>query len=66
MADFQQYEADLRAEHDRLTQAFEAQQVIAEQEWAKLEAAKAPLAEFRKKYGRVLKALDAGAVTVEG
>lgn len=66
MADFQQYESELRAEHDRLTQAYEAQQVVAEAEWAKLEAAKAPLQAFRLKYGRVLKALDAGAVTVEG
>lgn len=53
----QAFETDLRREHDALTQAYEAQQVVAETEWAKLEAAKAALATFRAKYGRVLRAL---------
>jgi hypothetical protein len=65
MADLQQYEVEMRGEHTRLTQAYESQQTVADAEWEKLEAAKRALSAFRAKYGRVIKALDAGAVTVE-
>lgn len=61
----QQFEDELRAEHAALTQAFETTQVTAEAEWARHMAASEALTTFRAKYGRVLKALDAKAVTIE-
>ena len=61
----QQFEAELRAEHDALTQAFETSQVTAEAEWTTHMAASEALTTFRAKYGRVLRALDAKAVTIE-
>lgn len=64
MADLQQFETELRRQHDQLTQAFEAQQQVAETEWAKLDTAKAALQAFRGRYGAVLKALDAGVIQV--
>lgn len=60
----QQFEAELRKEHEALTAAFEAKQIEAEARWAEYEAAKAAVATFRAKYGRVLRALDATAITV--
>lgn len=64
MADLKKFEAELNAEHEQLTRAYETQLEIAEREWAKLEAVKKPLTEFRSKYGRVIKALAEGAVAV--
>lgn len=61
----QQFEAELRAEHEALTKAFNDAQVEAEAKWADYETKKKALADFRAKYGRVLKALDAKAVVVE-
>lgn len=55
----QEFEASLRAEHDALTQDFTAKQVAAEAAWSQYEAAKRAVSDFRAKYGRVLKALDA-------
>jgi hypothetical protein len=65
MADLKKFESDLRAEHAALTQAYEAAHVEAEATWAAYEAHKVGLTTFRSKYGTVLKALAAGAVTVE-
>lgn len=59
----QQFEADLRAEHDALTATFTAAQTQAEAEWAKYEAAKTALSDFRARYGKVLKAIGTIAVT---
>lgn len=61
----EQFEAELRAQHDALTKAYEEAHVAGEAAWAKVEETKRPLVAFRAKYGRVLKALDAGAVKVE-
>ena len=66
MADLDKFTKDLTSEHDTLTKAFEAAQVKAEAEWAKYEQARAAIVAFRAKYGKVLKALEAGAVKVEG
>lgn len=61
----QQFETELRAEHDALTKTFESAQITAEAEWAKYEVARVALTTFRAKYGRVLKALATKSVTVE-
>ncbi|MGE3175935.1 MAG: hypothetical protein AB7O32_00580 [Vicinamibacterales bacterium] len=53
----QAFEADVRAQHAALTTDHDAKQAVAEQAWAKYEAAKAALTSFRTKYGRVLRAL---------
>jgi hypothetical protein len=66
MADLQKFEEELRTEHAELTQAFEAAQIVAEQAWLEQEQRSLALTQFREKYGLVLKALDAGAVKVEG
>jgi hypothetical protein len=60
----QQFESELRAQHDALTATFTAAQTVAEAEWAKYEAAKQALSDFRARYGRVLTALEAKAITV--
>lgn len=65
MADLKKFEAELKAEHGKLTEAYEQQLEVAEAEWAKLETAKTELTEFRSKYGRVIKALDEGAIEVK-
>lgn len=66
MADLKAFEAELRTEHKQLTEAFEAAQKEAEAKWADAETKGKALTAFRAKYGRVLKALDQGAVEVEG
>jgi len=66
MADLQKFQADLTAEHDKLTKAFESAQKEAEAKWATAEEASNALTAFRAKYGKVLKALADGAVKVEG
>lgn len=59
-----QFEQELRAEHEALTAAYTQAHEAAETAWAAYEAQKTALTTFRAKYGRVLKALDAKAVTV--
>jgi hypothetical protein len=66
MADLQKFHAELVAEHDKLTKTFEAAQAEAEAKWAVSETAADVLTQFRAKYGKVLKALNDGAVKVEG
>lgn len=66
MADLQKFHVELTAEHEKLTKAFEAAQAEAEAKWAVAEAAGDVLTQFRAKYGKVLKALNDGAVKVEG
>lgn len=66
MADLQKFQTELVAEHEKLTKAFEKSQVEAEKAWAHMEEAALALETFRTKYGKVLKALEAGAVKVEG
>jgi hypothetical protein len=66
MADLQKFHAELVAEHDKLTKIFLAAQAEAEAKWAVSEAAAAAVTVFRAKYGKVLKALNEGAVKVEG
>lgn len=65
MSKLDDLKAELVAEHEALTQAFEAQQQTAEAEWAKLDQAKAELTAWRKANGHALKALVKGAVKVE-
>lgn len=59
-----QFEAELRAEHEALTEAFESSQKEAERVWADHEEKGRALKAFRARYGRVLKALDRKEVTV--
>ena len=66
MADLDKFTKDLISEHDALTKAFEAAQVKAEAEWADYEQKKAAVSAWRAKYGKVYKALQDGAVKVEG
>jgi len=54
----QAFAADLQTQHAKLTEAHDTEQVAAEAAWAKYEAAKTAVTEFRLKYGRVLRALD--------
>lgn len=64
MADLQQFESELRGEHDRLTQRFNETQESAEALWSEHEQASRELTEFRSKYGKVLKALNESVITV--
>ena len=66
MADLDQLTQELTSQHAALTKAYETEQVTAEAAWAKFDAAKAKLQAFRAKYGAVVKALESGAVKVEG
>lgn len=66
MADLNKFQSELTAEHDKLTKAFEAAQKDAEAKWTASEDAANTLTAFRAKYGKVLKALNDGAVKVEG
>lgn len=61
MADFTTFEAELKAEHARLTKAYEEAHAAAEVAWADAEAKSSALTAFREKYGRVLRAFDAPA-----
>lgn len=64
--DLKAFEAELRSEHAALSAEYEAKHQLAEEKWGEYEAIKKRLVGFREKYGHVLKALDAGAVKVEG
>lgn len=66
MADLNKFQTELTAEHNKLTKAFETAQKDAEAKWTASEAASNALTTFRAKYGKVLKALNDGAVKVEG
>jgi len=66
MADLEQLTKQLISEHDALTAAYTASQVSYTDAKAALAGTKRALQEFRAKYGGAVKALEAGAVKVEG
>jgi hypothetical protein len=66
MANLEQFTADVIKEHEALATAFETKQQQAEAAWAAAEAAADQLTAFRATYGKVLKALVSGGITVAG